>query len=152
MRYIFIILMVLGIFSIKDYDARNTLMSLLSGKTVGIILISIMVSFLGIALFFERPYCRFICPQGALYGMFSIIRPLTLKRSKNTCINCTKCNQACPMGINISAYESVGSPQCINCFNCVSSCPVKGTIKVGVDNPYSRIIKMIKNSFISANQ
>lgn len=45
-----------------------------SGNTVEIIALIIMVSFLLISLFFERPFCNYFCSEGIKYAVLSLGR------------------------------------------------------------------------------
>ncbi|MDR0682949.1 MAG: 4Fe-4S binding protein [Dysgonamonadaceae bacterium] len=49
-----------------------------------------------VSVFFGRPFCRFICPYGALLSLFSRV---SLKQTTITaqCINCDLCRNACPV-------------------------------------------------------
>ena len=94
-----------------------------------------MIVFSILSLFINRPYCRWFCPQGAIYGVMSFLRIFTIKRDSNTCVQCKQCDRACPMGIQVSTSTDVLNPQCIDCFQCISSCP-KGsqTLTFGLRN------------------
>jgi uncharacterized protein with FMN-binding domain/NAD-dependent dihydropyrimidine dehydrogenase PreA subunit len=83
-------------------------------------------------MFFERPFCNYLCIEGAKFGLLSSIRPFTIIRNKETCVGCNRCNGACPMNIDVSSYGQVRSLQCINCMECVAACPVKNTITIGI--------------------
>ncbi len=103
----------------------------------------LMLSYLLIGIFFDRPFCNYLCPEGAKFGIFSLTRLFTLKRDHKVCIECGKCDRVCPMQIAVSQCEQVRDPQCINCLECVSACPRAGALKYG----YSGILKTL-NSFI----
>ena len=90
-----------------------------------------MGGFLVIALFFERPFCNYVCSEGIKFGVASLTRLFTIKRNAATCVNCQRCNQACPMNIQVSAGKSVRNAQCINCFQCIAACPANGTLSYG---------------------
>jgi hypothetical protein len=89
----------------------------------GVVLLSFII---------ERPWCKYFCPYGAFLGLFNLIRILPLRRNAPTCINCKKCDKACPMQIKVSANEAVRDHQCISCHKCVSgaACPVADTVAV----------------------
>ena len=72
------------------------------------------------AVFIYRIFCRFLCPLGALYGLFNKFSLFGIKLEKDKCINCGKCISVCKMDIH-----HVGDMECINCGECISSCPTK---------------------------
>ena len=109
-------------------NAYRSFMAVAGGKVVEMAALTIMASFLIIAMFFDRPFCNYVCSEGIKFGIASLTRPLTIKRSAATCVSCQRCNQACPMNIPVSAGQSVRNAQCINCFQCVAACPVSGTL------------------------
>ncbi len=82
------------------------------------------------SLFVERPWCKYLCPLGALLGLFNLFRIVPLRRNIDTCINCKKCDLVCPMNIKISDKTIVRNHQCISCLLCTdeASCPVKGVM------------------------
>lgn len=51
-----------------------------------------------LGLFVGRPYCRFLCPLGAVFGLFSRISRRHLRIPEKQCINCRLCEDACPYG------------------------------------------------------
>lgn len=71
-------------------------------------------------IFIYRFFCRFICPLGAIYSLFSKISLLGVKLDKNKCIDCGLCIQGCKMDI-----KHVGDHECIQCGECISVCPVQ---------------------------
>ena len=85
-----------------------------------------------LSLFVERPFCKYACPYGAVLGLFNLFRVIPLKRNGSTCINCKKCDKACPMNIPVSQSGTVRNHQCISCYQCTSDdgvCPVPGTLE-----------------------
>lgn len=87
--------------------------------------------FLAASLIIDRPFCRYLCTEGARYGALSLGRIFSIKRNKDTCIQCGKCDRTCPMQVRVSKRCHVRDPQCINCFECTAVCPVPNTLKYG---------------------
>ena len=81
----------------------------------------ILAACLLLSLAYERFFCKYLCPAGALYGLASKISPLKIKR--NPCIDCRKCSANCPMNIDVAHCETVKSAECIACGLCVEVCP-----------------------------
>ncbi len=79
---------------------------------------SVMVVVLVASIFIYRPFCRFLCPLGAIYGFFCRIAMLGIKLDKQKCIDCGLCIQTCKVDIN-----RVGDHECINCGECIKVCP-----------------------------
>lgn len=73
--------------------------------------ILILIFFLIWAIVTSRPFCRFICPLGAIYSLFNRIIAFQFKIDKKVCIDCDKCNQVCPMKIDV--LEGSQQSQCI---------------------------------------
>lgn len=134
-RYIILVFVILitfdFIFTIMSFDPRVNFGNLLSGNIVSSGSIVIISLFALISLFFQRPFCNYLCYEGAKYGLMSSLRLFTIKRDKTICINCKKCDMVCPMNIELSTCNNLRSLQCINCFECISSCPVEGSLSYG---------------------
>ena len=58
------------------------------------------------SVFTGRPFCRFICPYGAILSLFSRISFFQVKITKKECINCQLCHNACPVGAILPPYEN----------------------------------------------
>lgn len=80
----------------------------------------LLVAFILGCILIYRLFCRFICPLGALYGLFNRISILGIKLEKPKCIDCGLCISTCKMDI-----REVGDRECISCGECVSVCPTK---------------------------
>ena len=84
-----------------------------------------------LSVFTERPFCRYLCPQGALHGLAGLGRVFTIKRNPEACVSCGICDAACPAHIRISEISQMRNPQCINCLQCLSSCRRHKALKFG---------------------
>ena len=86
----------------------------------------LMVSILVGCIFIFRLFCRFICPLGALYGLFNRISVFGVKVENHKCINCGLCVNHCKADI-----KKVGDQECIQCGECVNVCPTKAIVWKG---------------------
>ena len=133
MRYILaVITMVITtdfVLSVLQLESRGAFLGLISGRIPSVAALIIIGFFILLSVKYDRVYCKYICPEGARYGVMSLVRPFTLQRNEDVCVNCGKCDQACLMQIQVSNAGKLRSPQCVNCFECMSACPVDGAIK-----------------------
>ncbi len=102
----------------------------------------LLVTLIG-SLFIERPFCKYLCPYGALLGIFNKFRIFTIRRNPSTCINCKACARACPMNITGSTAGAVRDHQCITCLKCTSeaACPVQETVELMAGNVSKEVVK-----------
>lgn len=84
----------------------------------------ILTIILSIIIF--RPFCRFICPLGAIYSVFNPISIYRLEIDKDKCTSCGACAKKCKMDIEV--YKKPNSLECIRCGECKSACS-QGAIK-----------------------
>ena len=90
----------------------------------------VVVGLLLLSLFFRNPFCRFLCPYGALLGLLSRFSPVKVERRASACISCGGCTRACPSQIDVMHKERVCSEECIGCLRCVGSCPVPEALQL----------------------
>ncbi|MCA9193851.1 MAG: 4Fe-4S binding protein [Planctomycetales bacterium] len=55
-------------------------------------------SILAIGLVVGRPYCRYLCPYGAILRLLSCFSKWRLSIPGDTCVNCQLCEDVCPYG------------------------------------------------------
>jgi len=85
----------------------------------------LLVVVLALSMLYERAFCKYLCPLGAFNAILSRVPLFRIKRTVSTCISCSKCDRVCPMNVDVSHAEAVGSPECIACLECVTACPTK---------------------------
>jgi NosR/NirI family nitrous oxide reductase transcriptional regulator len=85
---------------------------------------------LGIGLFVERFYCRYLCPLGAALAIPARIRMFDwLKRYHDCGDPCQACANTCPVKA-IHPTGEINPNECVNCMNCqvlyqsTTKCPV----------------------------
>lgn len=84
--------------------------------------LSIILGLLAVSLVLRNPFCRYLCPYGALLGLAAWLSPLRVTRDSECCVSCGVCSQVCPTYIDIMHQTDVASPECIGCWRCISHC------------------------------
>lgn len=74
-----------------------------------------------LAIIVYRPFCKYICPLGAVYSMFNPFALYRYQVNEDKCTKCGKCQNICKMDIRV--WEKPNSPECIRCGDCVAECP-----------------------------
>ena len=101
--------------AIGNAAIRSALGSLFQFKSI--ILITVVV----LSILFYRPFCKWICPLGAIYSLFNKVSLLSIKVKEDQCIGCHKCTTACKMDVDV--LKSPNHPECIRCGACMKACP-----------------------------
>jgi polyferredoxin len=96
-----------------------------SSLALGVILFLLLLS-----LPFKNPFCRYLCPYGALLGLAAMLSPVRVSRDRSACVSCGVCSQVCPARIDVMHKPSVNSPECIGCWRCVSHCRAPGALSM----------------------
>ncbi len=82
---------------------------------------SILAVLVVLSVIVYRPFCRYLCPLGAIYGFFNPIALYRFEIDGNRCTKCRVCQKACPLDIPV--YRKPNSPECIRCGKCKAACP-----------------------------
>ena len=75
-------------------------------------------------VFCYRSFCRFVCPLGAIYGLFSRFSVIGVRVDADRCSRCGACVRHCGMDV-----RRVGDHECIHCGKCMDACS-RGAISV----------------------
>lgn len=70
-----------------------------------------------------RPFCKYLCPLGAVYSVFNPISVFRYRVDNEACIHCGACAKVCNMQVNPA--ENANHPECIRCGDCKKACPTK---------------------------
>lgn len=84
--------------------------------------LGILAAFLLLFVLCKRPFCRTVCPLGAIYGLFNKISLVQPKVDLNKCIKCHACARACPVELTPYENNACQSADCIRCLRCLK-CP-----------------------------
>ena len=118
-----------GTLIIRPYDPLAAYAHLPAGLgavwaefSVGLVL---LIATLVLSMLYERAFCKYVCPLGAVNAILGRIPLFRIKRESKTCISCSKCDKVCPMNVDVSTADTISSPECIGCLECVTACPTK---------------------------
>jgi len=90
--------------------------------SIGLVIISIA------SIFLYRPWCRFLCPFGALSALTSRLSRNKYERTED-CTECGLCEKICPTQ---EAAANSKKTECYYCNRCIEICPVNA-IKFSMD-------------------
>ena len=85
--------------------------------------IAILIFTILVSIIIYRPFCRYICPLGAIYGIFNKISIYRYHIDTEKCTECGACQKNCKL--NIKVYQNPNSIDCIRCGECKDICPNK---------------------------
>ena len=91
-----------------------------------ILLLTILLS-----IIIYRPFCKYICPLGAIYSLFNSVSFFRYTLDHQKCIHCGKCKAVCEM--QCDPVQNCNDLECIRCGKCKNVCPVDA-IACGVTN------------------
>ena len=83
---------------------------------------TILALFIILSILFYRPFCKWICPLGAIYSLFNKVSFLKIQVDHEKCVGCQKCSRVCKMDVNV--VDTPNHPECIRCGRCKQACPV----------------------------
>lgn len=83
--------------------------------------VAILVILLVLSVIVYRPFCRYLCPLGAIYGLFNPVALYRYRIDAQACTNCGACQKICPMDIPVN--KTPNSVECIRCGKCRAGCP-----------------------------
>jgi polyferredoxin len=96
-------------------------------SAVGTIVLGLLVL---ASVFIQGFWCRYLCPYGALLGVFSWRSPARVTRQAAACVDCGLCDKGCMARLPVSSLSSVAKMECTGCLDCVAVCPVPGALQV----------------------
>jgi NosR/NirI family transcriptional regulator, nitrous oxide reductase regulator len=76
-------------------------------------MLAVGTAFLLLAIFVGRPYCRFLCPYGALLRLVATVSKWRVTVTPDVCTQCRLCEDSCPYGALREPAAVPTSPQAL---------------------------------------
>ena len=95
----------------KNADLKSALGIVFARKAILLILVMAACAFI------YRAFCRFLCPLGAIYGLFNRVSLIGVRVDEGRCNGCGACVRHCPMDV-----KRVSDHECIQCGQCAGVC------------------------------
>ena len=108
--------------SIVDGSIRASLGGLFTWKSC------ILLGVVALAVFFYRPFCKWMCPLGAFYALFNRVSVYRFQVDGDKCTACGACSRVCKMDVEI--FRTPNHAECIRCGDCIAVCPRQAITKV----------------------
>lgn len=83
--------------------------------------VAILVVTVFLSILVYRPFCRYLCPLGAIYGLFNPVSLYRYRIDSEKCTSCGACQKVCK--IDIKTFKQPNSIECIRCGDCIKACP-----------------------------
>ncbi len=97
--------------SVLQPELRDLWGALFANKVVILLVLTALM------IFIRRPFCRIVCPLGAIYSLFNRVSVFRMVHHPDKCVHCMECYKGCPMGVRF--YEGANQPDCIRCLKCM---------------------------------
>ena len=81
-----------------------------------------------LSIIIYRPFCKYICPLGAIYSVFNPISVFQYRVDERKCTRCGACARACKM--TVDPIQNPNHSECIRCGQCKKVWPT-GAIASG---------------------
>ena len=73
-----------------------------------------------LAVMIYRPFCKYLCPLGAVYSIFNQIAVFRYRVDQEKCTECGACRKVCEM--QIDPVREANHAECIHCGQCKKVC------------------------------
>lgn len=114
----------------SDYHSISDAKLLHLFRSPSALTLAVVGLLLALSIPLRNPFCRFLCPYGALLGLVSLLSPLAVHRDQKKCVSCGVCSQVCPSRIDVMHASRVNNPECLGCWRCISHCRVNTALSM----------------------
>lgn len=107
----------------------NMIEQVIAGKEVvwpNAVKLIILALFLVAIFFMRRPWCRLLCPLGAIFTLFNRFSAFFLRFDSEECTHCERCHKLCKFGIE--PEKSPNDLRCVRCLECTRCSPEAMTL------------------------
>lgn len=84
---------------------------------------SLLLLIILISILIYRPFCKYLCPLGAFYGLFNKNALISIEINHEKCVGCKLCYKECEMCVDPTVNSN--STECIRCGKCINVCSQK---------------------------
>jgi polyferredoxin len=98
----------------------NAIFTIDRATVVSFIILAIFLAAVLMNFVVPRFFCRFVCPLGALFGVFGRFALLRIGKNSDDTINCRLCEKNCEGGCEPAGQIRIS--ECVLCFNCRNEC------------------------------
>lgn len=123
------------LFGYQPFSGDTSPFAVIFNLDGGVLAIIFLALILLASLFIYRPYCRYVCPTGALLGLASLLNRVTFQPPVG-CAGCQRAEKTCDIGalsISRAAEQptlAVNKSECLMCGECRQHCPQGLTIRL----------------------
>ncbi|MCE5187003.1 MAG: 4Fe-4S binding protein [Planctomycetaceae bacterium] len=100
---------------------------------------AIIVAFVASIFFTIRPWCRVLCPLGAIFAFFNRFSVFSMQLNEGHCTKCGRCSTLCSYGVE--PHLDPNGLNCIRCLECTKCGPgalQSGTVFNAESNPQAK--------------
>ncbi len=118
----------------------NMLGQAIAGKEVvwpNAVKLIILALFLVSIFFMRRPWCRLLCPLGAIFTLFNRFSAFFLRFENEECTQCKRCHKLCKYGIE--PEKAPNDLRCVRCLECTRCKPEALTLGSIFENAGSEV-------------